>query len=156
MRLYHASSVIVEYHDTIHSREYLDFGRGFYLTSLHEQATKYAERFLRRQKDAWLNVYELEEDLNGWNILRFNQYDKAWLDFVAACRSGKPTEDYDMIVGGIANDRVILTLDLYFAGEINQEEALKRLIFEKPNIQYCIRSDKMLQQCLTYIESKKL
>ena len=50
MRLYHASSVIVEYPDTIHSREYLDFGRGFYLTSLHEQATKYAERFLRRQK----------------------------------------------------------------------------------------------------------
>lgn len=61
-----------------------------------------------------------------------------------------------MIVGGIANDRVILTLDLYFAGEISQEEALKKLIFEKPNIQYCIRSEKMLQECLTYIESKKL
>lgn len=75
---------------------------------------------------------------------------------MAACRSGEPTKEYDMIVGGIANDRVILTLDLYFAGEINQEEALKRLIFEKPNIQYCIRSDKMLQQCLTYIDSKKL
>lgn len=156
MRLYHASTVIVEHPDTTHSRDYLDFGRGFYLTSLREQAIKYAERFLRRQKDAWLNVYELKDDLKEWNILHFNQYDKSWLDFVAACRSGEPTKEYDMIIGGIANDRVILTLDLYFAGEINQEEALKRLIFEKPNIQYCIRSDKMLQQCLTYIDSKKL
>lgn len=77
MRLYHASTVIVEHPDTTHSRDYLDFGRGFYLTSLHEQAIKYAERFLRRQKDAWLNVYELKDDLKEWNILHFNQYDKS-------------------------------------------------------------------------------
>lgn len=156
MKLYHASTTTVVNPDTTHSRDYLDFGRGFYLTSIHDQAIKYAERFLRRHKDAWLNTYELKENLDKWKILRFNQYDKLWLDFVAACRSGIPTEEYDMIVGGIANDRVILTLDLYFAGEISQEEALKKLIFEKPNIQYCIRSEKMLQECLTYIESKKL
>ena len=34
MRLYHASSVIVEYPDTIHSREYLDFGREIATTLL--------------------------------------------------------------------------------------------------------------------------
>ena len=61
-----------------------------------------------------------------------------------------------MIIGGIANDKVILTLDLYFAGEITQEEALKKLIYEKPNIQYCIRSQRMLDKCITYIESKRL
>ena len=61
-----------------------------------------------------------------------------------------------MVIGGIANDRVILTLDRYFAGEISQEETLGLLRFEKPNIQYCIRSGRMLNQCLTYIDSKKL
>lgn len=61
-----------------------------------------------------------------------------------------------MVVGGIANDKVILTIDLYFNGQITQEVALNRLKFEHPNIQYCIRSERMLQQCLTYIESKKL
>lgn len=39
MKLYHSSNVIVEHPDTQHSRLYLDFGRGFYLTSLHEQAS---------------------------------------------------------------------------------------------------------------------
>ena len=38
MKLYHSSNVIVEFPDTQHSRKYLDFGCGFYLTSLHEQA----------------------------------------------------------------------------------------------------------------------
>ena len=45
MRLYHSSNVSVERPDTEHSRPYLDFGRGFYLTSLYEQAVKYAQRF---------------------------------------------------------------------------------------------------------------
>ena len=42
MKVYHASSVIVENPDTIHSREYLDFGQGFYITTIREQAEKYA------------------------------------------------------------------------------------------------------------------
>ena len=61
-----------------------------------------------------------------------------------------------MVIGGIANDRVIITLDRYFIGEISQEEALGLLRFEKPNIQYCIRSERMLKECLTFIESEQL
>ena len=61
-----------------------------------------------------------------------------------------------MVIGGIANDRVILTLDRYFTGEISQDEALGLLRFEKPNIQYCIRSEQMLRECLTFIESEQL
>jgi hypothetical protein len=156
MKLYHASSLSVEKPDTINSREFLDFGRGFYLTTIHEQACFYAQRFLRRNLEAWVNVYELTDDLVEWKILTFESYDKEWLDFVAKCRRGEPTEDYDMIVGGIANDKVILTLDLFFSGKIGQDEALGRLRFEKPNIQYCIRSEKMLNECLTFIESKRL
>lgn len=49
-----------------------------------------------------------------------------------------------------------ITLDRYFTGEISQEEALGLLRFEKPNIQYCIRTDRMLQECLTFIGSEQL
>lgn len=156
MKLYHSSSVSVEHPDTKHSRQYLDFGRGFYLTSLHEQAVRYAQRFKRRGQQAWLNTYDFycEEDM--WNVKRFESYNKEWLDFVALCRDGKDTNDYDMVIGGIANDRVIITLDRYFTGEISQEEALGLLRFEKPNIQYCIRSEQMLKACLTFIESEQL
>ncbi len=156
MKLYHSSNVSVEHPDTEHSRLYLDFGRGFYLTSLHNQAIRYAQRFKRRGQQAWLNTYEFTCEENLWNVKRFESYDKQWLDFVAQCREGIDVGDYDMVVGGIANDRVIITLDRYFNGEISQEEALGLLRFEKPNIQYCIRSEQMLKNCLTFIKSEKL
>ena len=156
MKLYHSSNVKVEHPDTEHSRLYLDFGRGFYLTSLREQAERYAQRFKRRGQQAWLNTYEFVCGDKLWNIKRFETYDRQWLDFVAMCRDGQDAGDYDMIVGGIANDRVIITLDRYFSGEISQEEALGLLRFEKPNIQYCIRSERMLQNCLIYKESEQL
>jgi len=104
--LYHASNVAAEHPDTKHSREFLDFGRGFYLTSIREQAKKYAERFIRRHQDAYLNTYILEAEENDWRILEFKAYDKEWLDFVSNCRSRKLTEEYDMVVGSIANDKV--------------------------------------------------
>jgi hypothetical protein len=156
MILYHSSSEVVECPDTVHSRLYLDFGKGFYLTSYYEQARRYAKRFMRRGKDAWLNTYELIDNLDGWNIRRFDSYDKAWLDFISMCRAGNDDTDYDMVIGGIANDKVILTLDRYFDGELTQEQALGLLKFEKPNIQYCIRSERMLKECLTYIKSEQL
>ena len=157
MKLYHSSNVIVEFPDTLHSRNYLDFGRGFYLTSLYEQAVRYAQRFKRRGQQAWLNTYEFSfDDDSQWKIMKFDSYDEQWLDFVAQCRDGKDVGDYDMVIGGIANDRVILTLDRYFTHEISQEEALGLLRFEKPNIQYCIRTERMLRECLTYINSEQV
>ena len=157
MKLYHSSNVVVEFPDTLHSRNYLDFGRGFYLTSLYEQAVRYAQRFKRRGQQAWLSTYEFSiDDDSQWKIMKFDSYDEQWLDFVAQCRDGKDVGDYDMVIGGIANDRVILTLDRYFAHEISQEEALGLLRFEKPNIQYCIRTERMLRECLTFINCEQL
>lgn len=157
MKLYHSSNVVVEHPDILHSRKYLDFGRGFYLTSIYEQAVRYAQRFKRRGQEAWLNVYEFSmNEETKWKILRFDSYDKQWLDFVAQCRDGQDVGEYDMVIGGIANDRVIITLDRYFAGEISQEDTLGILKYENPNIQYCIRSEKMLKECLTYIKSEQI
>lgn len=61
-----------------------------------------------------------------------------------------------MVVGGIANDKVIRTLDRYFDGELTAEQALGILKYEKPNIQYCIRSQRMLDICLKHLESIEL
>ena len=118
MKLYHSSNTVIEHPDTQHSRKYLDFGRGFYLTSLYDQAVRYAQRFKRRGQTAWLNIYELSDIAeNQWNIKKFESYNKEWLDFVAQCRDGKDIGDFDMIIGGIANDKVIMTLDRYFIKE---------------------------------------
>ncbi len=156
MRLFHSSHTSVTTPDINHSRDYLDFGKGFYLTSIHEQAVRYAQRFLRRQREAWLNAYEFEFELSDWNILTFDSYDKNWLNFVANCRAGKDDSDFDLVIGGIADDKVIQTLDRYFEGELSEDETLGLLKYEKPNIQYCIRSQNMIDKCLKHIKSEKL
>lgn len=154
--LYHSSNVTVIKPDTLHSRNDLDFGKGFYLTTIQDKAVSYAHRFIRRRQDAWINVYEFEYSETDWRILTFEAYDAEWLDFISKCRAGKDDSDYDMIIGGIANDKVIRTLDRYFAGEISTDQALGMLKYEKPNIQYCIRSQRMLDECIKHKESRKL
>ncbi len=156
MKLYHSSNMSVVKPDIIHSRDYLDFGKGFYLTSIHEQAVRYAQRFIRRQREAWLNSYEFEFNSPDWKILEFDSYDKDWLNFVANCRAGNDVSDFDLVIGGIANDKVIQTLDRYSEGELSEDETLGLLKYERPNIQYCIRSQKMLDDCLKHIESRQL
>lgn len=41
MVVYHASYTIVEHPDVSFSRDSLDFGKGFYLTTIREQAVRY-------------------------------------------------------------------------------------------------------------------
>lgn len=156
MRLYHSSNISVVRPDVIHSRDFLDFGKGFYLTSIHDQAVRYAQRFIRRQREAWVNAYEFNFDSLEWKILKFDCYNKDWLNFVAKCRAGNDTTDFDLVIGGIANDKVIQTLDRFFEGELSENETLGLLKYERPNIQYCIRSQKMLDNCLKHIESRQL
>lgn len=156
MLIYHASDVIVDKPDIMHSRTNLDFGKGFYATVIREQAERYAQRFILRNRKGILNVYEYTQT-KVMNIKCFDVYDSDWLDFVAACRMGADVyKQYDVICGGIANDRVFNTLDLYFSNQMTKEEALKRLIFEKPNQQLCFTNQRAIDSCITFIESKEL
>jgi hypothetical protein len=156
MLIYHASDTIVNTPDTIHSRTNLDFGKGFYATVIREQAERYAQRFILRNRKGILNVYEYTPT-EALNVKCFDAYDSEWLDFVAACRMGEDVYKlYDVICGGIANDRVFNTLDLYFSNQMTKEEALKRLIFEKPNQQLCFTNQTAIDCCISFIESEEL
>lgn len=66
------------------------------------------------------------------------------VDFVLNCRSGKDTSNYDLVMGGVANDKVFNTVELFFDGLIDKREAIKRLRYEKPNQQICFRTEKAL------------
>lgn len=156
MKLYHSSTIPDKHPDTLHSRDFLDFGKGFYLTSIHNQAVKYGERFIRRQQSAWLSSYEFEFNPQEWKVLELQSYDLEWLEFVAKCRAGNDDTDFDLVIGGIANDKVIRTLDRFFEGELSADATIGLLRYEKPNIQYCIRSQRMLDNCLRHIESLQL
>lgn len=144
MILFHTSYMIVEKPDLEHSREYLDFGKGFYLTSLRHQAVLYSERFFLRGRQAFLCEYYLSESYSDLAIKTFDAYDEEWLDFVFQCRKGEDKSEYDIVIGGIADDKIFRTIDLYFSGDIPKDEALRRLKYEKPNNQYCLRTHRAL------------
>lgn len=72
------------------------------------------------------------------------------------CRSGKDKSDYDIVVGGVANDRVFNTVELYFDGLIDKAEAIERLRYEKPNMQVCLRTERALNGYLHFEGSESV
>lgn len=156
MKLYHASPVVIPSPDIMHSRELLDFGKGFYLTSLREQAEKYAQRFLLKKERAFINEYLLDANLEGYRAKIFKSYDEEWLNYVGNCRKGIILSEYDIVEGGIANDKVFNTIDLYFSGLMNKADALGRLSFEHPNHQICILNQEILDKHLHFIRAEEI
>ena len=77
-------------------------------------------------------------------VLRFDTYSNAWLDFILKCRTLQDTSTFDLVIGGIANDKVFNTVELYLDGLIDRKEAIRRLRYEKPNLQICFRTEKSL------------
>lgn len=145
MIFYHGSFLEVAKSDLMHSRPNLDFGRGFYVTPLYEQAVKWCGKFKRRGKTGVISRYNYDENQEAeLKILKFDSYSEEWLDFILNCRTGKDSTDYDLVVGGIANDKVFNTVELFFDGLINKTEAINRLRYEKPNLLICFRTDKAL------------
>lgn len=130
MILYYGSYLAIENQDLLHSRPNLDFGKGFYLTSIREQAVKWCGKFVKREKQGVISNYIFDEELfQRLKVLRFDSYSEEWLEFILACRSGKDSSDYDAVCGGIAN--------------------------EKPNMQIALRTDAALT-CLRYMGCEKI
>ncbi len=147
MIVYHGSYLEIPKPDLKHSRPNVDFGPGFYTTPLYDQAEKWCGRFKRRGKAGIISCYSFEEKAYDLlKILQFDSYSEAWLDFILSCRSGKDTTDYDIVTGGVANDKVFNTIELFSDGLIDKMEALKRLRYERPNQQICFRTEKALER----------
>lgn len=155
MIVYHGASIEVENPDVSFSKEYLDFGKGFYVTTFKQQAEKWARRkAIRQNGKAFVNVYELNDDLLSLNVLRFAGEDEQWLDFVCDCRDGKTVNDaYDIIIGNVADDDVFKTVDMYFRGLWSKEQALHELRYSKSNDQICIVKQEVIHTHLKFIES---
>ena len=157
--LYHGSTLSIEHPLAKVGRADLDFGRGFYLTSLRSQAEQWAARvqLLRASTTAWINVYEFDMDAAikaGFKLLRFDAYDQHWLNFIVASRNGKqPWKDYDIIEGGVANDRVIDTIEDYLNDIITIEQALGQLVYAQPNHQICLLNQQLIDTYLHFDNS---
>ena len=83
MILYHGSFLEIAKPDLIHSRPNVDFGRGFYVTPLYEQAAKWCGKFKRRGKDGIISRYEYDESREAeLKTLKFDSYsENGWILF---------------------------------------------------------------------------
>ncbi len=157
MIVYHGSTDIITNPLVNVGRSNLDFGKGFYVTVLEKQAVAWATRPANMGKKKHLNVYELDVngiEQEGYRSLRFKEYGQEWLDFVVANRKGSQHwKEFDLIEGGIANDRVFNTVELYSARLITAEEALQRLRYYKPNNQICIINQEIIDKHLRFVKS---
>ena len=142
MILYHGATMQIEHPVCDFGRPNLDFGQGFYLTDLQKQAEEWAARQADARKEpGFLNLYEFDREsaIKEYRYLLFPAYDRDWLHFIV---------DYDIIEGGIANDRVIDTVSLFSLGLMDEETALSRLSEHRPNNQICILNQAVIDNYL--------
>ncbi|MEE1182795.1 MAG: DUF3990 domain-containing protein [Treponema sp.] len=158
MLLYHGSNTQVLNPQILESDRRLDFGRGFYLTSSFEQTLRWAELTVKRRETgkSVVSVFELDEaKLTNLKVLRFNQAQKEWLEYVTLNRKNQyiPADDYDIVTGPVANDRTMPVISLYFSGVYDIEETIKRLMPQKLHDQYTFKTDRALK-ALKFLEVK--
>lgn len=150
--LFHASYQVIENPDVHHGRKNADLGQGFYTTD----DRVFANRWVRESpgKDIIINHYELDD--SDLKVKKFER-DKEWFDYIFANRRLKPDayEDYDLIIGPIANDTIYDTFGIITSGYLTDEEAMKLLMVGPCSYQIVLKTQKAADN-LKFIKSEIL
>lgn len=151
MTLYHGTNADIETIDLTRGLRHKDFGKGFYLTPDRDTAIRMAQKKARLfGGTATLITYEMDEAAlqSGLNIKRFPE--KAcveWLVFVDANRDRKtvtPIHNYDIVIGPIADDGVVLQLTNFREGIYTPEQAAAQLQDRYLDQQYYFGTERAL------------
>jgi len=151
MKVYHGSYTEINEIDLVFCESGRDFGQGFYVTKLRSQAEFWAIRKSRKQDhDGFVTEFEYNENICRMmklNVLRFEDYNDEWLEFVVLNRKNETevqAHDYDIVEGPIADDKVATEVDRYIAGHISKEQFLNDLTYN-PSHQICFCTMQSLQ-----------
>lgn len=146
MILYHGSNTKIEKIDLSKCRPYKDFGKGFYLTEIREQAEKMASRTAHIY-DGEPIVTEFEFDESALSKLSVKQFDgpnEEWALFVLANRSKEheqPTHSYDIVIGPVADDDIAQLFRNFNDGYINLTMLVEGLKYKKVSSQYFFHTE---------------
>ena len=159
MIVYHGSNMIVDHPDVRHSFRDLDFGRGFYVTTVKEQAERWARRkalFAKNSRPV-LNEYELLSAMDGLSVRNFGDDLDSWIDFVCQCRDGDlEYKQYDIIIGKVANDKVFRVVDLYHSGIWDKDRALKEIRVYPGYDQIAFITQEAIDQALMFTKASEV
>ena len=171
MKVYHGSVFVVEKPEIRPVTRPLDFGVGFYVTTLQKQAEHWAKsKSKKTNQTPIVNVYDL--DLLGLKkkltTKEFKRTSDSWLDFVLKHRKetvylllpGKKTllttkegvhHSFDLVSGEVADDDVFDSIELYESGVITKDELRRRVKNKRKNDQICFCTQEALNY-LSFIE----
>lgn len=145
MRLYHGSNIIIEQINLSKCRPYKDFGQGFYLAAIKEQA----EQMARRTSAIYggepiVTEFEFDESaLSFLSVKMFKDPSEEWALFVMANRSRKnvqPTHDFDIVIGPVADDTIATLFRNFDDGIIDLPMLVQGLKYKKVSSQYLFHS----------------
>ena len=158
MTVFHGSICEVRTPDLSRSKKNIDFGPGFYVTTIRHQAERWAKRKAARLGgEAVVTEFNMLDDWSAYRVKTFPVASVEWLDFVCACRKGGSDYcKYDVISGPVADDDVFKTVDMFFRGLWDKEKTLSELRFSEPNDQYCFVSQEALTTILSFKDYKAL
>lgn len=145
MKLYHGSNTIIEQIDLSKCKPYKDFGQGFYLTAIKEQA----EQMARRTSAIYggepvVTEFEFDETaLNVLSVKTFEEPSEEWALFVMANRSRnhlQPTHGFDIVIGPVADDTIATLFRNFDDGIIDLPMLVNGLKYKKVSSQYLFHS----------------
>ena len=152
MILYHGTNEDIEAIDLNRGLRHKDFGKGFYLTPDRNTAIRMAQKKTRLfGGSATLITYELDDAViqSDLKVKVFpEQACVEWLKFVDANPDRKtvaPIHDYDIVVGPIADDGVVLQLTNFREGIYTPEQAAAQLQDKYLDQQYYFGTEQALQ-----------
>ena len=159
MKLYHGSNLVIESINLAMCRPYKDFGRGFYLTDMKEQAEKMAVRVSRIYGGSpVVNAFEIPDSFrenDGVKIKDFGiETTEEWARFVMNNRNRMFTDvkdslcnkdnKYDIVIGPVADDNMALLFRQYENEIIDFATLLKGMIYKKTSSQYSFHTEKSI------------
>jgi len=167
MNVYHGSYTEIDKVDLFKGELARDFGRGYYVTKLKEQAEYWATRRGRQHKtQGVVNAYVFFESAfvsDYFKTLRFADYSEAWLDFVVMNRQNATMNnlhDYDIVEGPVADDNIATRIAVYLSGGIAKTEFLDELKFKHApshQIAFCTqKSLHMLKKSLNKLDLNEI
>ena len=150
MILYHGSNCDIQEIDLNKCKPNKDFGKGFYLTTLKEQAERMALRVAKMFGGmSYLNIYQFDDKILKQNILNikvFEQPNEEWAKFVITNRNYQRLKEYhvdhntdnryDIVIGPIADDDLALLFRQFSDGLISTETLINEMKFKKLTDQY--------------------
>lgn len=153
VELFHGSDLEIVEVDLSKGQINKDFGRGFYLTDIRKQAENMAQRRVRitQRGTPTVTTFLFDEShlVDGmYNVKIFEKVSEEWAEFILKNRKASRTgfqHKYDIVVGPVADDGVVLQLDLYEQNYITLAELVKNLEYRELNRQYYFGTEKAIK-----------